>query len=160
MVSFRSGRERLGKPEHTIHGGIVVCALLPSVCCLRNGQAADVEDCRSSEARRLRLPDSGEHMYNSSRYATWLVAIILPITLSSARHSPKTSRQKISHFGPAQHSLRLLQETSFDQTLAAVGSTRAGRPPLPFSNPEHQPTTNPGPAPGRAAGPVGLRSTR
>ena len=60
----------------------------------------------------------------------------------------------------SQHSLRLLQETSFGQTLAVVGSTPAGLVPLRFSKPKHQPTTDPGSAPGRAAGPVKLRSTR
>ena len=107
--------------------------------------AADGADGRKERTGRTHV------IYNHTPSYPW-----------SCGHSPETSRQKISHFGPAQHSLdlRLLLETSFDQTLAAVGSTRAGRPPLPFSKPKHQPTTNPGPAPGRAAGPVGLRSTR
>ena len=51
------------------------------------------------------------------------------------RLSPETSRHTFSHLGPSQHSLRLLQETSFGQTLAAVGSTPAGLLLLRFSKP-------------------------
>ena len=38
-------------------------------------------------------------------------------------------------FGPSQHSLRLLLETSLGKTLAAVGSTPAGLLLLRFSKP-------------------------
>ena len=48
---------------------------------------------------------------------------------------PKAPGILFSHLGPAQHSLRLLQETSLGKTLAAVGSTRAGLAPLRFSKP-------------------------
>ena len=47
---------------------------------------------------------------------TSLVELEVPtadVQPASDGHSPETSRQKISHFGPAQHSLRLLLETSF-----------------------------------------------
>ena len=56
-------------------------------------------------------------------------------------------------FGPSQHSLRLLLETSLGKTLTAVGSTRAGLLRMPFSKPKHQSTTNPGSGrrPGRAS---------
>ena len=74
-------------------------------------------------------------------------------------HSPETSRQHFSHFGPAQHSLRLLLETSLGKALPAVGSAGAGLVPLPISKRKDQPTTHLGSAPGRAAGPLGLRST-
>ena len=40
---------------------------------------------------------------------------------------------------------------SLSKTLVAVGSTRAGLVPLRFPKPKHQPTTNPGSAPARAA---------
>ena len=53
-------------------------------------------------------------------------------------------------FGPSQHSLGLLLETSLGKTLTAVGPARAGLVPLRFSKPKHQSTTNPGSAPARA----------
>ena len=52
------------------------------------------------------------------------------------RLSPEAPDILFSHSGPSRHSLRLLQETSYGQTLvAAVGSTRAGLPPLRLSKP-------------------------
>ena len=52
-------------------------------------------------------------------------------------HNPETSRHTFSHFGPSQHSLRLLRETSLGQTLAATGLTRVGMSPLAFPEPKH-----------------------
>ena len=43
--------------------------------------------------------------------------------------------QILSHLGPSQHSLRLLQETSLGKTLADVGPTQVGLLPLRFSTP-------------------------
>ena len=64
-----------------------------------------------------------------------------------------------SIFGPSQHSLRLLLETSLGKIFVAVSSTRTGLVFLRSSEPKHQATTDPGSAPGRAAGPVGLRNS-
>ena len=69
------------------------------------------------------------------------------VDVSWVRHSPETSRHTFSHFGPSQHSLRLLRETSLGKTLAATGLTRVGLVLLRFSKPKHQPTTNPGSGP-------------
>ena len=44
-----------------------------------------------------------------------------------------------------------MQETSFSQTLAAVGLARVGLVPLPISKAKHQPTPHPGREPARAA---------
>ena len=81
-------------------------------------------------------------------------------TMAPKRHSPETSRQHFYHFGPAQHSLRLLLETSLGKALPVVGSAGAGLVRLPIPKRKDQPTTHLGSAPGRAAGPLGLRSTR
>ena len=76
------------------------------------------------------------------------------------RLSTKTSQLTQHSFGPSQHSLRLLLETSLGKTLTAVGPARAGLLRLPFSKPRYQFPTNPGSAPARATGPLGLRCTR
>ena len=87
-----------------------------------------------------------------------LQKVILNVSVR-IRHSSETSRQHFYHFGPAQHSLRLLLETSLGKALPAVGSAGAGLVLLPISKRKDQPTTHLGSAPGRAAGPLGLRST-
>ena len=46
------------------------------------------------------------------RFGELLATITACIVDGESRHSPETSRHTFSHFGPSQHSLRLLRETS------------------------------------------------
>ena len=52
------------------------------------------------------------------------------------------------------------ENRSLGKALPAVGSAGAGLVRLPIPKRKDQPTTHLGSAPGRAAGPLGLRSTR
>ena len=59
---------------------------------------------------------------------------LVPLRSSKPKHQPTTDPGSAPGRA-AQHSLRLLQETSLGKTLAAVGSTPAGLVPLRFSKP-------------------------
>ena len=75
----------------------------------------------------------------SSRGEEALHAMDLILAVSEALTPPTQPRKLPTYFfsfgSPSQHSLRLLQETSFGQTLAAVGSTRAVLLLMQFAKP-------------------------
>ena len=95
---------------------------------------------------------SGEDMRSCRWYRVRMAGYGVVAYRAAGRAGVTTQSRKLPtyffSFGPSQHSLRLLLETSLGKTLAAVGPTRAGLVLLRFSKPKHQSTTNPGSAPG------------